>query len=328
MCMEWDNLSTHFTVKLSQVIENHRLTPIYLPTDAEEITITTPEVNRPGLELAGFLDYFDSRKVQVLGSAEHAYLKRREDEMDVLFERLFCGKPAAVIIAHGNEPSVAIIAAAKKHECPLLSTDEETSPLVSALISTLTLELAPRITRHGVLVEVFGVGILLLGDSGVGKSETAIELIKRGHRLIADDAVEIRRVSPRTLVGSSPKNIRHFMELRGIGIINVRRLYGVGAVKITESLDMLIQLEQWDAQKMYDRMGIDTQYTEILGNKVPTLTIPVKPGRNLAVIIEVAAMNHRQKRMGYNAAHDLLERLGIAEDIPEAEKYGDLQSFD
>ena len=321
-------MSTQFTVKLSQVINNHNLTPIYLPTDADEILITTPEVNRPGLELTGFLDYFDVRKIQVMGNAEHAYLARHKDEMDALFERLFAKKPAAMILAHGNEASPSILDAVKKHECPLLTSAEPTSPLVSALISALTLELAPRITRHGVLVEVFGVGILLLGDSGVGKSETAIELIKRGHRLIADDAVEIRRVSPRTLVGSSPKNIRHFMELRGIGIINVRRLYGVGAVKITESIDMLIQLEQWDSQKMYDRMGIDTTYTEILENKVPTLTIPVKPGRNLAVIIEVAAMNHRQKHMGYNAAHDLLERLGMAEDIPETEKYGNMQSFD
>jgi len=199
---------------------------------------------------------------------------------------------------------------------------------MAAIISTLNVELAPRITRHGVLVEVYGAGILLLGDSGVGKSETAMELVKRGHRLIADDAVEIRRVSSRTLVGSSPKNIRHFMELRGIGIINVRRLFGIGAVKITEQIDMVIQLEQWDPAKIYDRMGIENEYTEILGNKVPMLTIPVKPGRNLAIIIEVAAMNQRQKEMGYNAAAELLTRLGIAEDLPETILHDDWSTFD
>ena len=321
-------MSTQFTVKLSQVIALHNLTPVHLPCDADEILITTPEVNRPGLELAGFLDYFDNKKIQVMGNAEHAYLARRSDEMDLLLERLFFRKPVAVIISHGNEPNASTVEAAKKHGCALLRTDEVTSPLVSALISNLTVELAPRITRHGVLVEVYGTGILLLGESGVGKSETAVELVKRGHRLIADDAVEIRRVSSKTLVGSSPKNIRHFMELRGIGIINVRHLFGIGSVKITEQIDMLIQLEHWDSKKMYDRMGIDTTYTEILGNQVPLMTIPVKPGRNLAVIIEVAAMNHRQKVMGYNAAYDLLNRLGIAEDMPEAQGQKSFKPFE
>ena len=310
-------LSTQFTVKLSNIIKNHHLTPVYLPREADEIVITTPEVSRPGLELAGFLDYFNSQKIQVLGNTEHAYLRGRQDELEALLERLFALKPQVMVIAHANEPYPAIIAAAKKHGCALLRTDEVTSGFMSALISNLNVELAPRITRHGVLVEVYGVGILLMGESGVGKSETAVELVKRGHRLIADDAVEIRRVSPKTLVGSSPKNIRHFMELRGIGIINIRRLFGVGSVKMTESIDMIANLEQWDSTKVYDRMGIDTTYTEILENKVPMLTIPVKPGRNLAVIIEVAAMNQRQKNMGYNAAHDLLNRLGIAEDAPE-----------
>ena len=187
---------------------------------------------------------------------------------------------------------------------------------MSTMIATLKVDLAPRITRHGVLVEVYGEGILLLGESGVGKSETAIELIKRGHRLIADDAVEIRRVSDKTLVGSSPANIRHFMELRGVGIINARRIFGMGSVKMTETVDMVISLEQWDKTKVYDRMGMNDEYTEILGIKVPSLTIPVKTGRNLAIIIEVAAMNNRQKKMGYNAAQELLKQLGMVEDIP------------
>ena len=321
-------MSTQFDVKLSRVIEQHNLTPVYLPTDADQISITTPEVNRPGLELAGFLDYFDSRKIQVMGNAEHAYLARSKDDMPTLLERLFMRGPTVMILSHGNDPSPTIMHLAEKYGCALLRTDESTSALVSALVANLKVELAPRITRHGVLVEVYGVGILLLGESGVGKSETAVELVKRGHRLIADDAVEIRRVSPKTLVGSSPANIRHFMELRGIGIINVRRLFGVGSVKITEQIDMIIQLEQWDSKKLYDRMGMDNTYTEILENKIPMLTIPVKPGRNLAVIIEVAAMNQRQKNMGYNAAHDLLSRLGIAEDIPAEQTYNDLQSFD
>ncbi|MCL2579191.1 MAG: HPr(Ser) kinase/phosphatase [Oscillospiraceae bacterium] len=310
-------MSTKFTVKLSAIIKHHHLTPVYLPKDADEILITTPEISRPGLELTGFLNYFNGEKIQVIGNTERAYLTGRKAEMEAMLDPLFALHPAVMVVAHGNEPFPAIVEAAKKHGWSLLRTDEVTSSFMSALISNLNVELAPRITRHGVLVEVYGVGVLLMGESGVGKSETAVELVKRGHRLIADDAVEIRRVSPKTLVGSSPKNIRHFMELRGIGIINIRRLFGVGSVKLTESIDMIANLEQWDSSKVYDRMGIDTTYTEILENKVPMLTIPVKPGRNLAVIIEVAAMNQRQKNMGYNAAHDLLSRLGMTEDLPE-----------
>ena len=191
---------------------------------------------------------------------------------------------------------------------------------MSSLISFLNVELAPRVTRHGVLVEVYGEGLLILGESGVGKSETAIELVKRGHRLIADDAVEIRRVSSRSLVGSAPENIRHFIELRGIGIINARRIFGIGAVNLTSKIDLVINLEQWQSEKVYDRMGLEDQTSDILGINVPSVTIPVKPGRNLAVIIEVAAMNNRQKKMGYNAAYELLKRLGMSEDIPEYER--------
>ena len=220
-------------------------------------------------------------------------------------------KPPAIIIARGHEPSDAIKKSAELNEIPILLTTETTSATSAALITFLNAVLAPRITRHGVLVEVYGEGVLLIGDSGVGKSETAIELIKRGHRLIADDAVEIRRVSNRTLVGSSPENIRHFIELRGIGIINARRIFGMGAVKLTEKIDMIINMEQWDTEKVYDRIGMDNTYTEIMGIQVPMMTIPVKPGRNLAIIIEVAAMNNRQKKMGYNAAKELLQSLGM-----------------
>ncbi len=226
-------------------------------------------------------------------------------------DHFFALHPPTVIVARGIESSEDMLAAAKKYDIPLLSSRDSTSNVVADLVSLLNVELAPRITRHGVLIEVYGEGILLVGDSGVGKSETAIELIKRGHRLIADDAVEIRRVSSKSLVGQAPENIRHFIELRGIGIINARRIFGMGAVKLSEKIDMCINMEIWDATKVYDRMGIDSEYTEILGIRVPVMTIPVKPGRNLAVIIEVAAMNNRQKKMGYNAAQELLSSLGM-----------------
>ena len=206
---------------------------------------------------------------------------------------------------------------AKEYEVPLLRSKESTSNFMSGLIAYLNLTLAPRITRHGVLIEIYGEGVFITGESGVGKSETAIELVKRGHRLVADDAVEIRKVSNISLVGSSPDNIRHFLELRGIGIINARRLFGIGAVKMTEKIDLVIELEQWNSEKVYDRMGVDTEYVSLLGVKIPSLTIPVKPGRNLAVILEVAAMNNRQKKMGYNAARELLNRLGMESDAKE-----------
>ena len=207
-----------------------------------------------------------------------------------------------------------MVTAANTYEVPLLRTEQATCDFMSTIIATLKVDLAPRITRHGVLVEVYGEGILLLGESGVGKSETAIELINRGHRLIADDAVEIRRVSNKSLVGTAPDNIRHFIEVRGIGIINASRIFGTGAVKLTEKIDLVINMELWDVNKVYDRMGLENQTTSILGLEIPSLTIPVKPGRNLAIIIEVAAMNNRQKKLGYNAAKDLLQRLGMTED--------------
>ncbi len=218
------------------------------------------------------------------------------------------------------EPTNEIADSAKEHNIPILCSEDSTSSLSAALVSFLNNELAPRITRHGVLVEVYGEGCLIIGDSGVGKSEAAIELIKRGHRLIADDAVEIRHVSSNTLVGSSPENIRHFIELRGIGIINARRLFGIGAVKLTEKINMVISLELWDKKKVYDRMGIENEYMRILGIDVPLVTIPVKPGRNIAIIIEVAAMNNRQKKLGYNAAYELLESLGMPIDKEQKEK--------
>ena len=306
-----------YTVSLAKLIKEFNLEVVYLPKPAEEILISTADVNRPGLQLVGFYDFFDYQRIQILGKSEFAYLGRlNNDELKSSLETFLGHKPPVIVVTRGIEIPDCMIEIAKKHTVPLMRTTDGTSAFLSSLISLLNVELAPRITRHGVLVEVYGEGILLLGDSGVGKSETTIELIKRGHRLIADDAVEIRRVSSKTLVGSSPENIRHFMELRGIGIINVRRLFGMGSVKMTEKVDMVISLELWDPEKVYDRMGMENEYIEILGIKVPSLTIPVKPGRNLAAIIEVASINNRQKKMGYNAAHELLQKLGMVDDIP------------
>ena len=301
-----------FSVSIAKIIKDIRLQEVYLPRTAEEIMISSRDINRPGIEIAGFFDYFDEKRVQVLGRAELALLKEMEPERRLeILDAFFSRKPAVVILSRNLDLPDGMLEAAKKYGIAILRSADTTTELVGALVSYLNVELAPRITRHGVLVEVLGEGILLVGDSGVGKSETAIELIKRGHRLIADDAVEIRRVSSHSLVGTAPENIRHFIELRGIGIINARRIFGMGAVKLTEKIDMAINLEIWDSSKVYDRMGIDNEYTEILGVQVPVLTIPVKPGRNLAIIIEVAAMNNRQKKMGYNAAQELLANLGM-----------------
>ena len=307
-------MSIQFTVPLTKVISTMKLEVAYMPQVEGEILVSSADINRPGLQLVGFFDYFDNQRVQLIGKSELAYLSQLTPEQEEeVMEKFMAAKPVAVIQTRSTPPSPVALEKAKKYGVPLLVTPEATTNFSAALTAFLNIELAPRITRHGVLVEVYGEGVLLLGDSGVGKSETAIELVKRGHRLIADDAVEIRRVSNKTLVGSSPANIRHFLELRGIGIINVRRIFGIGAVKVTGRIDMLMNMEIWSQNKVYDRMGMEDEYTDILGLSVPSITIPVKPGRNIAIIIEVAAMNNRQKRMGYNAAQELLEKLGMVE---------------
>lgn len=299
-----------FSVTLGQLITEFQFELIYGPEGFEKIEITTDDVNRPGLQLAGFFDYFEPQRLQIMGKAENAYVEQFDEEKRTdIFEKLCATGIPAVIVTRNIEVFPELIEAAKKYDVAVLRTNEFTSSVTSALVASLKVALAPRITLHGVLVELYGEGILILGDSGVGKSETAIELVKRGHRLIADDAVEIKRVSDRTLVGCAPEIIRHFIELRGIGIVDVRRIFGMGAIKETERVDMIINLEQWVEGKMYDRLGMDNQYTDILGLRIPSLTIPVRPGRNLAVIIEVAAMNHRHKSMGYNAAKELNERM-------------------
>lgn len=297
-----------FTVKLSRIIDEFKLEEVYVPK--RETIIETVDVNRPGLQIAGFFDYFDPKRLQIFGMVENTYLKQFSSEekskiLDAFFER---GIPA-LIITRGMEITLEIIEIAQKHSVNILRTQMSTSGFMSSLIAFLNIELAPRITRHGVLVEVYGEGILILGESGVGKSETAVELMKRGHRLVADDAVEIKRVSSKTLVGTSPEVIRHFIEMRGIGIIDVKNLFGLGAVKDTEKIDLIIHIEPWQKDKQYDRLGLTDTYTNILGIDIPSLTIPVRPGRNLAVILEIAAMNNRQRRMGYNAAEALNDRL-------------------
>lgn len=307
-------MKKQFTVSLARIMKEFSLETLYMSGNAEEMLIGNTEINRPGLQLSGYFEYYDNQRIQVLGRSEMSYLyELPQERYEETIDKFFATKPAAVIISRDIEAKEEIIAAAEKYGVPVLRTGDSTSGFLAALISFLNVELAPRITRHGVLVEVFGEGVLLLGESGVGKSETAIELVNRGHRLIADDAVEIRRVSKKSLVGRSPENIRHFIELRGIGIINASRIFGVGAVKPTEKIDLVINIEPWDQTKVYDRMGLEEETTEILGIEIPSITVPVKPGRNLAVIIEVAARNHRQKKLGYNAAQALLERLGMAE---------------
>lgn len=298
------------SVKLTVIINELKLEEIYSPENLDEVLITRSEVNRPGLPLTGFFEYFTPERIQIIGRVESIYLsqlspKERYDRLYQLFEK----KPVCIIFARSIEPPSEMLEVAKIFNIPILRTPMATTNFVAALIASLNIHLAPTITRHGVLVEVYGEGILILGDSGIGKSETAIELIKRGHRLIADDAVEISRVSEKTLVGRAPSIIRHYMELRGIGIIDVRRIFGVGAVKETEKIQLVIKFEPWVEGKLYDRMGLDNETVEILGINIPAITVPVRPGRNLAVILEIAAMNQRLKKMGYNTAEEFNKKL-------------------
>ncbi len=297
-------------ISLASLIKEFAFTELYLPLPAEEIFVCAPEVDRPGLALSGFFDIFEEARIQLIGNAECRYLSNMsEEERDLHIKNFVSHKPVCILMTSENKPFPELIKYCEEYAVPLLATDESTSATMAALFASLNVHLAPCITRHGVLVEVYGEGVLILGDSGVGKSETAIELVKRGHRLIADDAVEIKRVSKKALVGSAPEILRHYVELRGIGIVDVKRLYGMSAVKETEKLDLVINLESWVQGKMYDRLGLDEQRMNILGIDLPSLTIPVRPGRNLAIILEIAAMNNRQKRMGYNTAEEFNKRL-------------------
>ena len=299
-----------YNIPLSLVIDEFNLEVIHMPDMPENIMVTCPRTNRPGLQLTGFYDYYEREQLQIIGMMETQYIATlTEEQKKDSFDKFFATHPAGVIVTTGLEIDEDMISIAEQYEVPLMRTAQRTSEFMAAMIAFLNVQLGPRITRHGVFVEVYGEGILLIGDSGVGKSETAIELVKRGHRLIADDAVEIKRVSATTLVGRAPELIRHYVELRGIGIVDVRRLFGMGSVKATEKIDMVINLEVWQEGKMYDRMGLEEQTMDILGIKVPMIVLPVSTGRNLSVVIEVAAMNNRQKRMGYNTAQEFNKRL-------------------
>ena len=305
-----------YSVKLGELIKKFHLEVLRGGQGYEDLPIRTEDVNRPGLQLTGFFDYFDPRRLQVIGRVEATYLDGlTPDQRRERFERLLSQDIPALIISRGIDPFPECMEMAEKYDRTVLRSQDTTSVLMSTIIASLKSYLAPRITRHGVLVEVAGEGILILGDSGVGKSETAIELVKRGHRLVADDAVELRKVSSRKIMGMAPANIRHFIELRGIGIINVARLFGAGAVKNSVEVEMVVELEPWERTKNYDRTGLEMDSYDILGVAVPSMLIPVMPGRNLAVILETAAINNRQKEMGYNAAQELLNTLGLQNDI-------------
>ena len=300
----------HYSVPLKQLVEEFKLSIAYQATDYDQILVKVDEVSRPGLPLTGFFVHFEALRVEVLGYVEMTFLENHTPSQRLeIFDRLFAYKIPALVISRGQQPHPECIEMAKKHNITILLAQETTSYIISNLITYLKNALAPRITRHGVLMEVYGEGILITGESGIGKSETAVELLKRGHRLIADDAVEIKKTSSSQLVGTAPSLIRNYIELRGIGVINVANLFGMGAVKEETAINLVVNIVPWEAGKHYDRMGLEDNFVDVLGVKLPSFTIPVSPGRNLAVILEVAAMNSRQKRLGYNAALELSQQL-------------------
>ena len=300
----------HYSVPLKQLVEEFKLSIAYQATDYDQILVKVDEVSRPGLPLTGFFEHFEAQRVEVLGYVEMTYLDHQTPEKRLeIFDRLFTYKIPALVISRGQQPHPECVEMAREHNITVLTAQETTSYVISNLITYLKSALAPRITRHGVLMEVYGEGVFITGDSGIGKSETAVELLKRGHRLIADDAVVLKRTSSSQLTGSAPSLIRNYIELRGIGVINVANLFGMGAVKEEAVVNLVVNIVPWENGKHYDRMGLEDQFEDILDVKLPCVTIPVSPGRNLAVILEVAAMNNRQKRLGYNAALELSETL-------------------
>ena len=302
-------MDARYTVKLKRIVEEHKLSVVYASTDYESYTLSNYNVSRPALQLAGFYDYFYPSDLQVIGKAEMAYLRTLDEEtMARSLETFFSHRVSAVIICNRVPPHHLIVEYARKYDTNLLSTDVPTSEFLAQIINTLRTYLAPRTTVHGVLVQVHGEGLLITGDSGIGKSETALELVKRGHRLVADDAVEVRRLNRTTLSGSAPEMIRYLMELRGLGLIDVRKIYGIGAVLPDCNIDLVVHFEHWDQGKQYDRLGIVSEKDSFLGVEVPRVTIPVAPARNLAIILEVAAMNNRQKRLGHNTALEFTQQ--------------------
>ena len=303
--------SAAYSVTLTKLIEKLHLVNHLPEINTDEILITDPDINRPAVQLAGFFEHFDASRIQICGNVEHAYIANMhtEEENREIFAKLFSYKIPCLIFCRGLEPHDFILDVARKYGIPVLTSNSTTSSFVHEAVRWLHVELAPRISLHGVLVDVYGEGILIMGESGIGKSEAALELIKRGHRLVSDDVVEIKKVSDETLVGTAPDITRHFIELRGIGIIDVKTLFGVECVKMSQNIDLIVKLEEWNKDTEYDRLGLSDQYTEILGNRVVSHSIPIRPGRNIAIIVESAAVNHRQKKMGYNAAKELYNRV-------------------
>lgn len=298
------------SVKIPTLIEKMNLTNLTPEISLEESRITIPDINRPALQLTGYFEHFENERVQIIGYVEYTYLLGLSRERKLEIYHQFLGyKMPCVIYCSKAEPDEDMIKAAIEHGIPILATDKSTSSFMAEIIRWLKVELAPSISIHGVLVDVYGEGLLIMGESGIGKSEAALELIKRGHRLVTDDVVEIRKVSDETLIGTAPDITRHFIELRGIGIVDVKNLFGVESVKETQSIDLVIKLEDWNKDKEYDRLGLEEEFTEFLGNKVVCHSIPIRPGRNLAIICETAAVNYRQKKMGYNAAKELYNRV-------------------
>ena len=302
-------MASTYTVLLSELASEFKLDFFYRSTDFDKIHVTVDDISRPGLHLAGFFDHYEPMRVYVCGTVETAYLQKlTPEERIIIFDHFLSYKCPALIFARGFEPMPECLEMAKKYDVTVLGTKDTTSYIVSSLITYLKSSLAPRVTRHGVLVEIYGEGILINGDSGIGKSETAIELLKRGHRLVADDAVEIRRIS-NNLFGTAPEIIRHYIEIRGVGVIDVQQLFGMGAVQFDTEIDLVIQLEQWVDGKFYDRLGLGEEKYAMLGVELPIVTIPVRPGRNLAGIVEIATMKNRQMKYGYNAARDFVTQF-------------------
>ena len=299
-----------YSVPLKKMVQEFSLKIEFAASDYDSIRLTVPDLSRPGLQLAGYFDHFEPMRMQLIGNVETSYLaKLTPAERAMTFDRLFAYKFPAMILSRNRDPYPECLEMARKHNVTLLRSREDTSTIISSIISYLNSQMAPRITRHGVLMELYGEGVLLVGESGIGKSEAAVELLKRGHRLIADDAVEIRKISGNTLVGTAPELIRNYIELRGIGIVNVAKLFGMGAVRLDKKIDLVVNIVPWNTHQVYDRLGLEDQHMDILGVKVPMYTIPITPGRNLAVILEVAAINNRQRKMGYNSAVEFTQQI-------------------
>lgn len=297
-------------IKLSKIIEKMKLENLTPEIEIKGIKITQPDINRPALQIAGYFEHFEATRLQIIGFVEYTYMEGMSQERKIeIYNKLLSYDIPAIIFCRELQPDELFKKLAIEHNIPLFVTKKATSAFMAEIIRWLNVKLAPCISVHGVLVDVYGEGLLITGESGIGKSEAALELVKRGHRLITDDVVELRKVSDDNIIGSAPDITKHFIELRGIGIVDIKALYGVSSVKDTQSIDMVIRLEEWDKDKEYDRLGLEEEYTEYLGNKIVCHSLPIRPGRNLAIICEAAAINHRQKKMGYNAAQELYTRV-------------------